>query len=358
MTILTSQKKNKTISTLIVDDSLTVRKTISRILHKTKDILVVGEAENGKEAIELTERFNPSVILMDIIMPVMNGLSAIEYIMSHHPTAIIVHSSSKARGEMYKTWDALKAGALARIDKELAQVDYNKWEQELLRTIRAASCVKIVQRPKRRPATNRKTPSNKLLRTYNLIAIGASTGGPGVIANMLNAFPTHFPLPILVVLHIPNDASFTFAEWLNENCKLNVIFASHGEQFINHKGKVYIAPPNQHMVVRQNRIHLEDSEPVNFCRPSVDTLFHSLAKSDQIHPIGVLLTGMGKDGAAGLLNIRDSGGYTICQDQETCIVYGMPKAAVDLDAADCILPNYRISEKIFSLLKLPISDLI
>jgi two-component system, chemotaxis family, protein-glutamate methylesterase/glutaminase len=348
-------KNIKKISVLIVDDSLTVRKTITKILNQTSDIIVKGEAKNGKEAIALNEKLNPDVILMDIVMPVMNGLSATQYIMSHKPTAIIIHSSSNQRGEMYKTFDALATGALALVEKSLANTDYDTWQMELEQTIRAASNIKV--RKKNKIITLRKVKSfgrrsQRIGNDYNIIAMGASTGGPGIILNILKPLPFDFRVPILLVLHIAKTRTNTFAHWLNENCNLDVRFAVDGESINGYSGRVFIAPPEKHMSVQAGRIKLLDSKPVNFCKPSVDVLFNALAKNKTIKPIAVLLTGMGDDGAKGLKNIRESNGFTICQDENTSIVFGMPKKAIELDAAMQILPDYQITEKIYSLIKM------
>ena len=347
------QNPNSKIRVLVVDDSLTVRKKITDILRKAPDIAIAGEARDGKEAIEQAKKLKPAAILMDLVMPVMSGLAAIEYIMSHHPVPIVVHSSAENRGETYKTLDALMAGALVEIEKTEAQKNPEKWEKDLIRTLRAASRIKVSRRRKpylRRQKGEAVTAVRQLdTGGYNIVAIGASTGGPGIIAHILKAFPSDFRLPVLLVIHIANSSNNTFADWLNENCSLNVAFASNGEPLNQVEGRVFIAPPDKHMVVGRNRIRLVDSPPVNHCRPSVDVLFHSLAQSNYMKPIATLLTGMGRDGALGLKAINNNGGYTICQDKKTSVVFGMPKAAIDMGAADVVLPNYHIAETIMEL---------
>ena len=347
------ENRKSKIEVLVVDDSLTVRKKIIEILKTVPDISIAGEARNGQEAIELTEKLRPSVILMDIVMPVMSGLAAVEYIMVHKPTPIVVHSSAEHRGETYKTWDAMKAGALAKIEKTDAEKDTEKWENDLIQTVRAASRVHVIRR--RKTAHMRQDLKKPVVRPqvgvgdYNIVAIGASTGGPGVIANILKDFPSDFKLPVLVVIHMPNSSENTFAEWLNENCSLNVDPAFDGELLNGKTGRVFIASSDKHLTVKRNRIRLLDSPQVNFCRPSVDVLFQSLAEDRSIKPIATLLTGMGQDGALGLKAVRDYGGYTICQDEATSVIYGMPKAAANMGAADAVLPDYKIAEKIITL---------
>lgn len=341
-------RSEKGVRVLVVDDSLTVRKTVVEVLEKESDILVTGEAKDGYEAIELTKRLDPDVVLMDIVMPVMSGLAAVEYIMAHMPRSIVIHSSFADRGESHRTWDAEMAGALAALDKSVSAKDPEKWERDLVRTVRAASRV--------RPSGQGKSPDKKkkiperMTADYNLVAIGVSLGGPAVIARILNALPTGFPLPILLVIH-SSVSEKSFSEWLNDNCGLSVKVAMEGESIIRGPGRVFVAPTGRHMTVRRGKVQLVDSMPVNFCRPSIDVLFHSIAEGRDNKPIGVLLTGMGKDGADGLKAIKTNGGFTICQDESTSIVFGMPKAAIAINAADIVLPDNRIAGEILSLVK-------
>ncbi len=353
-----SKKQNREnrkshIRILVVDDSLSVRKRIIKILEFFPDVTVIGEGRNGREAIELTKKLRPSVILMDIVMPVMNGLDATEYIMDHHPTPIVIHSSSENRGNAFKILDTLKAGALASIEKTDALKDPERWQKDLIRTLRAASRVHVSRRGRPSPA-GRETegphmPPRGGAGDYSLVAIGASTGGPGVIVNILKSFPSHFSLPILLVIHIGSSGNAALAEWLNDNCRLNVSFAANRKSLDSLKGNVIVAPPDRHMVLEDNKICLLDAPPVNFCRPSVDVFFQSIAKDATKRAIAVLLTGMGKDGSLGLKAIRDGGGYTICQDEATSIIFGMPRAAIDMGAAEEVLPDNRIGEKIMAV---------
>lgn len=344
------------IHVLIVDDSLTVRKKVIEILKKAADITISGEARDGRDAIEQAKRLKPDVILMDIVMPVMSGLAAIEYIMTYQPIPIVIHSSAENRGETYKTWDAMMSGALAKIEKTDADKNPEKWEKDLIRTVRAASRVKISRRRKyalRKKKEKRTDIQQQVVSgDYNIVTFGASTGGPGVIANILKAFPLDFRLPILLVIHIPDSPIHTFPDWLNEHCGLNVAFASNGESLNGKKGKVFVGPPGKHMIVEHNRIRLLDSPPVNFCKPSIDVLFHSLAQDKHISPIAALLTGMMEDGALGLKAIGEAGGYTICQNKDTSIVFGMARAAIEIEAAGVVLPDYQIAREILSLARI------
>ncbi|MBF0225074.1 MAG: chemotaxis-specific protein-glutamate methyltransferase CheB [Desulfobacterales bacterium] len=344
----------KKINVLIVDDSLVIRKRVEGVLNKTDDISVVGEAVNGKEAIEKAQLMNPDVVLMDLMMPVMSGVAAIEYLMENYPLPIVVHSPADNKRELYKTWDALSAGALARIDKNVDEEDPIKWEKDLLRTLRAASRIKVIRKRKKMFIYDHNQRVNMIQaqsnNRYNIVVIGASTGGPGVIANILKGLPSNFPIPILLVIHIGSTSSLTFADWLGSNCSLKVSFASNGELITNEKGRVFIAPYDKHMIVEGQKIKLIDTPHVNFCRPSVDVMFNSVADNLSLKPMGLLLTGMGQDGAMGLKNIKDKGGYTICQDEVTSVVFGMAQAAITLGAVDVVLPDHLISEKIMSLI--------
>jgi two-component system chemotaxis response regulator CheB len=269
--------------------------------------------------------------------------------MAHQPIPIVVHSSGKNRGEIYKTWDIMKAGALASIEKIETDKDTPTWERNLFRTIRAASQVKAIRHRTYLSAQQAEitTPSKKKIsKNYNIIAFGTSTGGPVTIAKILNAFPPDFEVPILTVMHTKDSTAF--CSWLGNNCKLKVAFASDGDRLDEQKGKVLLPPNNTHLIVKKNRIVLCESPPVNFCKPSIDVLFNSLARDKTLKSIAVLLTGMGEDGAQGLKAIRDSGGYTICQDEETSVIYGMPKVAINLGAAETVLPDHQIADKIVS----------
>ncbi len=342
------------IRVLIADDSLTVRKKVGAILSAVPGITLVGEAENGKETITKTVKLNPDVVITDLAMPEMSGLAAIECIMSFSPCPIIVLSSAKNRGTRFKLWDAMLAGAVASIEKIDMGFSSQEWEQNLVRTVQAAARIKVNASRKNRyerqdiePGIQKKISPKE--NGYNVVALGVSTGGPGVVAGILKALPKEFNLPILLVIHISEFGESTFVEWLNDNCPFTVTFAQGHEKLSKCGGQVLVAPPGRHMVVEGQYIKILETPPVNFYRPSVDALFFSLALDQTVKSISVLLTGMGSDGAKGLKAIRDAGGLTICQDETTSIVFGMPQAAIKINAADMVLPSHEISEKIIRL---------
>ena len=337
------------IKVLIVDDSLTIRKKVAELIENDPEMKVAGVAENGKKAIELVKSLLPDVILMDLVMPVKDGQEATELIMAYHPTPIIIHSSAENRGEEYKTMDALSAGALDFIEKTCPD-----WEKEIIYRIKRASRIKVVTHLKRKmlpkkdaavPAINAGTSANG----YNLLVIGASTGGPKVVFELLGRLPSNFPVPVIVVIHVPDLFMSSMAEWLNNNTSLLVKNPTDGETFKDKQRTVYLAPPGRHLIIQGSNLRLISTSPVNYCRPSIDVLFESVAGDNRLSPIAVLLTGMGRDGAKGLKAIRDSGGYTIAQDEKTCIVFGMPRAAIMIGAATTILPDFEIPPKIMRL---------
>lgn len=337
------------IKVLIVDDSLTIRKKVAELIENDPEMKVAGVAENGKKAIELVKSLLPDVILMDLVMPVKDGQEATELIMAYHPTPIIIHSSAENRGEEYKTMDALSAGALDFIEKTCPD-----WEKEIIYRIKRASRIKVVTHLKRKmlpkkdaavPAINAGTSANG----YNLLVIGASTGGPKVVLELLGRLPSNFPVPVIVVIHVPDSFMSSMAEWLNNNTSLLVKNPTDGETFKDKQRTVYLAPPGRHLIIQGSNLRLISTSPVNYCRPSIDVLFESVAGDNRLSPIAVLLTGMGRDGAKGLKAIRDSGGYTIAQDEKTCIVFGMPRAAIMIGAATTILPDFEIPPKIMRL---------
>jgi two-component system chemotaxis response regulator CheB len=342
------------IRVLVVDDSVTVRKEIGRILAGSPDMTVVGEAVNGLQAVDANRKLRPDVILMDLEMPVMNGPEAVERIMATRACPIIILSSFVHRGEKFKTWDAMLAGAVACMEKSDVENNPQRWEKELIRTVRAAARIKV---RKRRGILPQKKEEKRVAQRppdaaspFNVVAIGGSTGSISVIAKIVSAFPADFRLPILLVVHLAENQDNSFAQWLGGQCRLPVAYARGGETLTGKRAGVLIAPSQRHMIVANGTIGLDASEPVNYCRPSVDALFGSLARDKQMTPIGVLLTGIGRDGASGLKAIKSSGGYTICQDKSTSIVFGMPGAAIQMGGAHKVLPDDEIASGILEVI--------
>jgi two-component system chemotaxis response regulator CheB len=329
---------------LVAEDSVTVRKRLVEVLAADPDLVVVGEAENGKQAIELCRDLRPDVVTLDMMMPVMTGLAATEYIMAHCPTPILIISASTNRGELFRTYDALAAGAVDVLEKPLETGDVGDWERRLLPAVKLVSRIKVITHVRGKLEAPRGLARPSLEPTADspcprVVALGVSTGGPAAIQQILHALPPSFPIPILLVIHIGEPFGAALAEWLDASAPLRVSYAREGEPLPPlGAGRVLMAPPNVHLVLRGGRIRLLSTQERHSCRPSVDVLFESLAEELGSTVVACVLTGMGKDGAAGLLAVRRAGGQTFAQDEATSVVFGMPREAILLGAAQRVLP--------------------
>jgi two-component system chemotaxis response regulator CheB len=333
------------IRVLVVEDSLTIRRRLVEVLSSDPGLEVVGEAEDGKAAIAMCERLRPDVVTLDMMLPVMTGLAATEYIMAHFPTPILIVSASTNRGELFRTYEALAAGALEVLEKPRGDEPDGVWERELVSTVKLVSRVKVITHLRAKlslPARGSDPPADPGWRaratTPTVVAIGGSTGAPAAMSQILRSLPRDFPLPILLVIHIAEAFGAAFADWLDGLSPLRVTSARDGDLLPPiGDGRVLMAPPDAHLVVQAGRLHLTRSAERHSCRPSVDVLFESLAAEVGAGAVACLLTGMGKDGAAGLLALRRAGAHTLAQDEATSVVYGMPREAVALGAAERIL---------------------
>lgn len=327
------------IRVLIVDDSPTLRFVTRRILEKDPELEVVGEAGDGETAVAMSARLEPDIITMDIRMPKMNGFEAIRHIMAQSPRPIVVLTTPESDKELRITFNAIQAGALTVLSKP-ATLD-SSWTGELVTQLKTLAGVKVVRRnPLLSGRRAWAPPGPRLslpLSSSRIVAIGASTGGPPALRAVLGQLPGGFPHPVVVVQHISPGFTKGFVRWLNNNLTLRVKVAERGE--ILAPGTVYVAPDHRHLQVSpQATVDTNVFLPVDGHRPSVTALFESVARAFGPKAIGVLLTGMGSDGARGLKAIREAGGRTIAQNEETCVVFGMPKAAVELGAAETVLP--------------------
>lgn len=356
----------KKLRILVVEDSLTIRRRFCEILAADPELEVIGEAEDGRRAIELCESLRPDVVTLDMVMPVMSGLAATEYIMAYRPTPILIVSASMNRGELFKTYDALAAGAVDVLEKpKIDDVDAT-WERRFVAAVKLIARIKVITHPRARlsgtersvaavqrdaaPASAWKHSGHQQGRHYGVLALGASTGGPAAIVTVLRALPQGLPVPVLFVLHIDEPFGAAFAEWLDGQTPHRVAYACDREPIDSLRGQVIMAPPGRHLTVAGRRLHLSADPPRHSCRPSVDVLFESLAADRGAEVLACLMTGMGRDGAAGLLAIRRAGGFTVAQDESTSIIYGMPREAVLLGAAQMILPLEHIGPEIVQIL--------
>jgi two-component system chemotaxis response regulator CheB len=334
----------KPLRVLVVEDSMTVRQRLIDVLAADPGMRVVGEAGDGRRAIELCLELRPDVITMDMMLPVMTGLAATEYIMAHAPTPILIVSASTNRGELFKTYEALAAGAVDVLEKPRGDEDDGAWERHFLSTVRMVARIRVITHPRARlrgladPVAASAEPFATTRQRSRLIAIGASTGGPRAIVDVLRGIPAAVTQPIVIVLHIGEPFGVALAEWLDGQTARRVFHPTEGQAVLAAAGKVVLAPPGRHLVIRDGRFHLSLDAERHSCRPSVDVLFESIARESGASTIAALLTGMGRDGAAGMLAIRRAGGATIAQDEATSVVYGMPREALLLGAAEQVLP--------------------
>jgi two-component system chemotaxis response regulator CheB len=333
------------ISVLLADDSALTRMVVKDLLRSAHDISVVGEAENGKEAVEMTSLLRPDLVIIDLLMPVMDGLSAIETIMADTPTPILVLSATIDEREVSTAFNAIKKGALDVMEKPEGVVTDAAagFAARLIDKVRMLARIKVIRRWPRSKTRITPVASTRSARP-EILAIGASTGGPKAVMKIVRALPADFSGKVYIVQHIASGFAKGFAQWLNSESSITVRLAANGDVMTG--GEALVAPNDCHMIMDGGKIRLVDEQPVNCCRPSVDVFFNSLAVEWGTRTVGVLLTGMGKDGAQGLLQIKENGGVTLVQDEESSAVFGMPKAAIALNAAEEVIPLDTLPETI------------
>jgi len=345
----------KIIKLLIIDDSLLVRAMIKAIVARDPAIEVVGEAENPYEAREKIKELNPDVVTLDVEMPKMDGLSFLEKIMSLRPMPVVMVSTLTQKGADV-TIRALELGAVDYVAKPQGG-DLNVIGRELLLKIKIASSARVNQMGRNRLVGPPITPlASPELFSKKIIAIGSSTGGVESLSDIIPQLPTDCP-PIVIAQHISGGFSQRFAVRVNRNSAINVKEAEDGDHLV--AGMVYIAPGGKHMTIKKTAGRLicqviKDMD-VDIFRPSVDRLFCSVAEVAGPDAVGVILTGMGKDGALGLLKMRKNGAVTLGQDEASCIVYGMPKAAMMAGAVARQVSLPRMAQEIISACAAPSS---
>lgn len=316
----------------IVNDNKGNLLVLSRILEKQSQHKIVWIANNGEEAIEKCIKDTPDIILMDLIMPVLNGVQASKAIMEQCPCAILIVTAS-VTGNASMVFEAMGAGAIDVVKTPILG-DYNLDHDSQL-ILQKISTIQHLISPGSQKRYNSHIEENNLQQVVSkkpIIAIGASTGGPAVLATILGKLPADFPFPIVIVQHVDPYFALSFSEWLDKQCPLPVRVAKNGEFPV--AGEVLIAGTDKHLILdKHKRLTYADSEEESHYKPSVNVFFKSLVKHWNSDIIGCLLTGMGRDGASGLLQIREKGGYTVTQDEDSCAVYGMPKAADDMGSS-------------------------
>lgn len=327
------------IRALIVDDSLLVRTVLRDLLGQDPQITVVGEADNGLDAVQKTLELKPNIVIMDLLMPVMDGLDAVIEIMSECPTPILMLSESVDQsGAGPSAFNAIRFGALDVMAKPagLANSGFGPQAKTLVEKVKVLSRIRVMHHFKREKRFPVAEPP-PALGPRKILAIGASTGGPKAVMQIMSELPAGCDAWVLIVQHIAKGFSSGFAAWLDKESSFRVRLAEHGDT--PEKGVALVAPDHFHTEFRDGRIVLSDAPPVHNCRPAVDPLFMSLSRSAiASETVAVLLTGMGTDGANGLGALRRAGAMTIAEDEETCAIYGMPRAAIERDAALMVVP--------------------
>jgi two-component system, chemotaxis family, protein-glutamate methylesterase/glutaminase len=332
------------IRVLVVDDSAVVRRVLSDALSMAAGIEVVGTAADPYAAREKIAALRPDVLTLDVEMPRMDGLTFLEKLMAAHPMPVVVVSSlTPASSAM--ALKALELGAVGVVCKPGSQFSIPDVARDIVSQVRAASLAKVKTPTERKPRqVVSERPEQAFVTTRKILAIGASTGGPRAIEDVLTSLPPAGPGTI-IVQHMPLQFTAEFAKRLNSLCAMRVAEATDGEEVL--AGKALIAPGGRHMLLQRVGatyvVRLKDMPAVNHHRPSVDVMMHSVAKAAGANAVGVILTGMGNDGAKGLLAMRTAGAHTIAQDEETSIVYGMPKEAAANGGASEVLPLDKIA---------------
>ncbi len=341
------------IRVLVVDDSAVAQELLCEILRNAGDLEVIGVASNGADAVRQARELQPDVITMDVHMPRMDGYAATAEIMTSHPTPIVVVSGSRGHDDIEKSVQALAAGALTVVAKPPAPRSENFADaaQRLVQTVRSMSQVRVIRRHPSRPALAASAsafPEIAAVPPPRLITIAASTGGPQAINRLLRQLPANFSVPIVIVQHISEGFTAGLAEWLDGDLDASVSVAQDGESLL--AAHVYLAPEGAHCgVTRSGHIRLSDRPPLAGFRPSATALFESASQAFGNSHVAVILTGMGTDGVDGLRCVRQSGGLVLAQSEESCVVYGMPRAAVDAGLAHIVVGPAELGRQLVRL---------
>jgi len=345
------------VKVLVVDDSAFMRRQITKIIESDPELTVVGIARNGQEAVDKVKELEPDVVTLDINMPVMDGLTALTYIMMERPTPCLMVSSLTQDGAL-ATFEALELGAVDYVAKPSGTIsmDIKTQADEIVAKVRAAARARLrrgrsnaTARP-RKESNNRERALQVPIHGSGIVAIGVSTGGPQTLMEILPLLPPGFAAPVVIVQHMPPGFTACFAKRLNDMCAIEVKEAEQNEPLL--PGWGYVAPGGYHLTVVQSTLgrgpvaHLSDKpKGMSFC-PSVDVLFESVARLYGRRAVGVLLTGMGSDGANGMVQMRQAGATTIAESEETAVVFGMPREAIERGGAQIVAPATKIADQI------------
>lgn len=343
--------RNKPIEVFIVDDSRVARELLSHIIELDPELKVIGCADNGEQALKWLQNHSCDVITMDIHMPNLNGFEVTQKIMESRPLPTIIISSGYTQNDSQLAFKALEIGALAILEKPmgLGDANYARKTKEIVDTIKMIAGIKVMTRHQKRSSVTRQSQPLPIIPQIEIkaVGIGASLGGPLAIAKILEELPASFPVPIFIVQHIVAGFIENFIEWLQERSKLKIYLAKDG--MVAKPGCIYLAADACHMKIKIGGVIFLDNTYTSGIQPSVNELFKSLADIYDSHCIGVLLTGMGRDGAEELLNMKQKGAYTIAQDEESSLMFGMPKEAILLGAARQVLPLNMIAPTLNAL---------
>ncbi len=340
------------IQVLIADDSTVARDFLAHLINGQPDMQVIGTVKNGAEAVASVKSLRPDIVVMDSNMPILDGFRATRQIMEEVPTPIVIVTASLSPEEVTTTFRAVEAGALAVLAKPvgLGHPRFGQLTDTFVQTIRLMAEVKVIRR--RGAGTQPRIPSNRPKKSIprlqgSIVAIGASTGGPQVIQTILSLLKPSLAAPVLIVQHISPGFVQGFVDWLAKTTKFPVKLATSAEKLL--AGQAYIAPDGVHLGVQSGgHLLLSEAPPENGLRPAVSFLFRSVAAAYGQLAVGVLLSGMGRDGAAELKLLREAGALTIAQDQASAVIFGMPGEAVRLEAACHVVPPEEIARIINS----------
>lgn len=345
---------------LIVEDSATVRTLLEHIVGNDPRLEVVASVASAEEALSILPQVNPDVISLDIRLPGMNGLDATRRIMADHPTPIVVVSANVDADDFNISMNALSAGAVSVVEKPAAATmsEYVALAQRLCRQLAIMSEVHVIRQRSGHGLGRTSVPRTQQAEAppgpggdYHVLGVVASTGGPSALVKLLTALGPDYPLPIVLVQHITPSFMSGFVTWLNDTVPPKVVLAENGQLAM--PGVVYVAPADRHLEMQGGRFKLVQGPPVSSQKPSGTVLLQSLARSYGRHALGVVLTGMGDDGASGLGEMRRAGAHTIAEDESTAVVYGMPAVAARLGAAREQLPLHEIGPRLLQLGRSP-----